>query len=152
MIYLSALIASLHYLGLGIGLGSIYARARAFANLRQDAGAMPRVLSADNFWGISALLLLGSGLLRAFGGFEKGSSFYLGSGFFHLKMGLFLLILVLELAPMLTLIRWRLANRRQSAPPLSARQIQRYTTFSWIELGLLLAMMLSASLMARLHF
>lgn len=152
MIYLSALLASLHYLGLGIGLGSIYARARAFADLRQDAGAMPRVLSADNFWGISALLLLGSGLLRAFGGFEKGSSFYLGSGFFHLKMGLFLLILVLELAPMLALIRWRLANRHQAAPPLSATQIQRYTTFSWIELGLLLAMMLSASLMARLRF
>jgi len=148
----SALVASLHYLGLGIGLGSVYARARAFRALEQQPQAIKTVLLADNFWGISALLMLSSGLLRAFGGLEKGSTFYLQSPFFHVKMGLFLLILLLELAPMITLMRWRLqAAQRPAAQAFELRLAQRFARFSYLELGLFLAMLASATLMARVH-
>ena len=39
----------------------------------------------------------GTGLLRAFAGLEKGSAYYLANSTFHLKIGLFLLILALEI-------------------------------------------------------
>ena len=68
------------------------------------------MLAADNVWGIAALIWLGTGLMRAFGGLEKGTAYYLASPAFALKMALFLGILVLEAWPMFTLIRWRMGR------------------------------------------
>lgn len=65
--------------------------------------------------GISAGILLITGLMRAFGGYEKGTDYYLHQPLFHLKMTLFVIILLLELAPMITLIKWRIALGRGAA-------------------------------------
>ncbi|WP_048911058.1 DUF2214 family protein, partial [Burkholderia mallei] len=53
----------------------------------------------DAIWGVSALVLIMTGIVRAFGGFEKGGDYYLHAPLFHLKMGALALILVLELVP-----------------------------------------------------
>ena len=66
--------------------------------------------------GVAAALWLVTGLLRAFGGLEKGSAFYLASRLFWLKMALFALVVALEVWPMLTLIRWRVALRNGGTP------------------------------------
>jgi putative membrane protein len=57
-------------------------------------GRLRRVLLADNIWGVSALILLVTGGMRAFGGYEKGTDYYLHQPLFHLKMTLFVLILL----------------------------------------------------------
>lgn len=144
--WISAWVASLHYLGLGIGLGSVYARARAFSELAQGQDRIRQVLFADNWWGISALLLMVSGFLRAFGGLEKGTAFYLSSPLFHGKMLLFLIVGLLEIMPMITLIRWRMRRLDGLFPPHLAL---RYARFSYAELGLLLMLIVCATLMAR---
>ena len=77
-----------------------------------DASRLSGVFLADSLWGLAALLWVTTGLWRAFGGLEKGSAFYLGSTAFWIKMTLLGLILVLEVWPMVTLIRWRLARAR----------------------------------------
>ena len=46
-------------------------------------------------WGVAALLWLVTGLLRAFGGLEKGTQFYLTSNLFWVKMTLFGIIVLL---------------------------------------------------------
>ena len=62
MTWMSAFVASLHFLALGIGLGSIYVRARAFQRVAKgEPAALATALTADNFWGIAALLWIGSG-------------------------------------------------------------------------------------------
>ncbi len=61
-------------------------------------------LSADNVWGLSALLWIGTGLARVFGGFEKGSAFYVANPMFQLKMGLLGAVMLLELCPIDTLL------------------------------------------------
>jgi putative membrane protein len=104
--FLRWLFAALHLLALGIGLGAIWGRHRAL-RAELDKGGLRRVFYADNLWGAAAGLWLATGLVRAFGGLEKGTAYYLGATMFRLKMGLFLLILALEIAPMVALIRWR---------------------------------------------
>jgi putative membrane protein len=105
------LIATVHLLTLPLGLAAIFARSRALSATR-TAADLPRVFVADNLWGLAAALWIGTGLLRVFAGLEKGSDYYLHNHVFYAKMGLFLVVFLLELRPMITLIRWRGALRR----------------------------------------
>jgi len=140
--YVRAALSAVHLLGLAIGLGAVYARGRALS--RRDVAA---VLFADNWWGISALVLLGSGLARAFAGFEKGSAYYLASDAFWLKMGLFGLVLALEAWPMVTFVRWRIARGRGGEADVS-----RAGALWWVntvEVALVVAIPFVAAAMAR---
>jgi putative membrane protein len=109
------LLAVMHLLGLAIGFAAVWMRARAL-RAGADGLALRRALAADNAWGVSAVLSIGTGLLRAFGGYEKGTDYYLQSGAFHAKMALVGLVLLLEIWPMLTLVRVRM-GRRTAIPP-----------------------------------
>ncbi len=92
------LIATLHLLTLPLGLGAIWARSRALS-LARSTDHLHRVFVADNLWALAAVLWLSTGLLRAFGGLEKGSSYYLHDRVFYIKMGLFVTIVILEIWP-----------------------------------------------------
>src|SRR6266496_2543023 len=93
------LVATLHLLTLPLGLGAIWARSRALG-LAKTVEDLRRVFVADNLWGLAAFLWISTGLLRAFGGLEKGASYYLHDRVFYIKMGLFVTILILEIWPM----------------------------------------------------
>jgi len=88
-----------------------------------------------------------TGLLRAFGGLEKGTEFYLRSSFFWTKMGLFLLILLLEIRPMVTFIRWR--TRLSRGLPVDTSVAPGLYTLNHIQLALVVVMVFVASMMAR---
>jgi putative membrane protein len=105
-------LAAIHLLAFALGFWAVLTRGTAFSRLAAGTGKAGRVLLADNFWGICALILLITGGMRAFGGYEKGTDYYLHQPLFHLKMTLFVLILLMELAPMITLIKWRIAKAR----------------------------------------
>lgn len=140
------LFAILHLLGLGIGLGAIWSRAR---NLRGDLDApgLKRVFVADTWWGIAALIWIGTGLLRAFAGYEKGSAYYLANHFFWLKMAMLIAILALEVAPMVALIRWRIQSGK--GQPVDLARASLFSTISHIQAALVVVMVVAASLMAR---
>lgn len=138
--------AAVHLLALGVGLGSIFARGRALQNIHYDR-AIQRALVADSFWGLSALLWIPTGLLRAFGGFEKGSAFYLGSNLFWVKMGLLLLVLGLEIKAIAGLTKWRLQLRRGSA--VDTGNSKTLSRISYVQTALIVVMVLVATAMAR---
>ena len=140
------LFAAAHLLALGIRLGSVWARGRALGQLLDGAG-LRRVFAADAWWGIAALLWIGTGLVRAFGGLEKGSEYYLHNHLFWAKMGLLGLILLLELGPMISLIRWRAAVARGRTP--DTRAAVRFARISAFQAMLLVLMVLAATAMAR---
>ena len=143
---LSALVSSLHVLALAIGLPAVFLRGRALKG-PLDADGLRRLLAADNVWGIAALLWIVTGLLRAFAGLEKGADFYLHSPLFWAKMALFLVVLLLEIRPMITFIRWRIKLGRGEAIDTSvARTLY---TINHIELAIVVVMVFVASLMAR---
>lgn len=105
-------LAAIHLLAFALGFWAVLSRGTAFRRLATGVGEARNVLIADNLWGISAVLLLVTGGMRAFAGYEKGADYYLHQPLFHLKMTLFVLILLLEVAPMVTLIKWRIAQAR----------------------------------------
>ena len=140
------LLATIHLLAFGIGLGAIWVRARSLRAV-PDPAALARALRADAWWGIAALLWIGTGLPRLLLGTEKPADYYLASHIFWLKMLLFFGILLLEIGPAVALTRWRLALRRQTTPDTSLAG--RWAAFSRAELVLLLVMLFAATAVAR---
>ena len=140
-------LAAIHLLAFALGFWAVLARGTAFSRLATGVGEAKRVLLADNLWGIAALILLVTGGMRAFGGFEKGTDYYLHQPLFHLKMTLFVLILLLELAPMIILVKWRIASARGKA--LDTGRAKLFARISHVEALLLMLMVIAASGMAR---
>jgi putative membrane protein len=96
--------------------------------------------------GLPAVVLRGRAL-RAFAGLEKGTAFYLGSGLFWTKMLLFVSVVVLEIHPMVTLIRWRAAVRKKQRPDTSAAR--KLYVLNHVEMVLVVVIVFVASFMAR---
>jgi putative membrane protein len=140
------LLAALHLLALGIGLGAVWARSRALRGAPQE-GDIRRALVADTWWGVAAAIWLVTGLWRLFGETEKAGEYYLTNHVFWLKMGLFVAILLLEIGPMRTLLAWRRELARGLMPPLD--RARRISTISAVEAALVVAMVGAAVTMAR---
>lgn len=140
------LLATLHILTFGLGFYAIWSRANALKKLR-DISGLNEVFTADSLWGLAALLWIATGLWRAFGGLEKGSAYYLHSKTFIAKMALFLLVFIIEIKPMVTLIKWRNKKRRNEMIDLSSAPL--LARLSHIELGLVAIIVFLATAMAR---
>lgn len=140
------LVATFHLLALGIGLGAIWARGSALRG-PLDAAGLRRVFLADHLWGVAGFLWLVTGLFRAFGGLDKGTAYYLSQGLFHAKITLFILVLVLEVSPMMTLIRWRRALRK--GEPVDTSAAGRLATISRVQAVLVVVILAIATALAR---
>jgi putative membrane protein len=143
------LIATLHLLSLPLGLGAVWARSRA---LRSAQGVidLPGVFIADNLWGFAAFAWISTGLFRVFGGIEKGSAYYLHDRMFYIKMALLVIVLLLEIWPMATLIRWRIQVRRGAL--LNTAMAPMLARISAMQAGLVILMVFAATAVARGYF
>jgi putative membrane protein len=143
----SAIVSALHIFALTIGLPSVYFRGRALKGGPLDPEGLRRLFLADSLWGVAAFLWISTGLLRAFGGLEKGSAFYLASPLFWTKLGLFAAVLALEAWPMVVFIRWRAERRRGIMPNTSSART--LYLLSHVEMALVVVIVFVASFMAR---
>ena len=150
---LRLVLAWLHLLALGIGLWSVLVRGQALKEAVRGGSrgeALRRAFSADAHWGAAAGLWIVTGLWRLFAETEKSIGYYMTNHAFFAKMGFLALILVLEVWPMLTLIRWRVAMRKgataEAVPPATANRI---ATISYVQALLVVAMVFAAVAMAR---
>ena len=142
---ISALLSAIHMLTLALGLGALFIRGRALAGRLDDAG-WNRLLAADNAWGVAALLWILSGLLRVFvGGKETG--FYWRNGFFWAKLALFGVVFALELNPMVTFMRVRVARGRGA--PATEFSVQTFRRINSVEVALVVCIVFVAAFMAR---
>ena len=130
-------------------MGAIWTRARALTGVHVG-GSLARVFLADTLWGIAALLWIGSGVWRAFGGLEKGTAYYVHDKPFNVKMALLVVILLLEVWPMITLIRWRTQARRGSAVDLQVAPV--LARVSYVQAALVILMVFAATAVARGYF
>lgn len=140
------LVAAVHLLGLGIGLGAIWARRQAL-RWAPDERAIRRALHADAWWGIAALIWIGTGVWRAFGGLEKGTAYYVANHLFWAKMALLIVITALEIWPAATLTRWRMRLGR--GEPIDTAPAGRIAAISTAQAALVVAMVFAATAMAR---
>jgi putative membrane protein len=140
------MLATIHLLALPLGLGAVWARARALRG-SLDADGLRRVFVADSLWGLAAVVWISTGLIRAFGTLEKGPYYYIGEPAFRLKLALLLIILLLEIRPMATLIRWRLRARR--GEPVVTGAARALARISEIQTLVVVLMVFAATAMAR---
>ncbi|HEU4720509.1 MAG TPA: DUF2214 family protein [Gemmatimonadaceae bacterium] len=143
-------LAILHLLALGIGLGAIWARARALGERPLDRSSARRAFAADGWWGLAAVLWIGTGLWRLLGGTEKATQYYLSNHVFLAKLGFLVAILLLELWPAVTLVRWRRAAARGgSSWTPHAPSAARIRAISVLQAVLVIAMVCAAAMVAR---
>jgi putative membrane protein len=145
-------LAAVHLLALGIGLGAIWSRARALdgaARTALTADHLRPAFTADNWWGLAALLWLATGLWRALAGTEKAPAYYANNALFRLKMALFVAVLLLEIWPMVTLIRWRRVIGRGETPADNPRIAAQLARISYAEAALIVLIVCAAVSMAR---
>ena len=140
------LIASLHLLALPLGLAAVWTRSRALDAVQRTQDVR-RVFVADNLWGLAAIIWIATGLFRVLAGLEKSTSYYLHDRVFYVKMGLLLVILLLEIWPMVTLIRWRVATGRGS--PVGLAVAPALARISRIQAGIVVLMVFAATALAR---
>lgn len=143
---LSSLFAVLHLLGLVLGVACLLQRRGALTRARENRD-LAAVLYWDNWYGLVAMLWLGSGLYRAFGGIEKGSDYYLHNHVFWLKMLVLLVLLAVEGVLMVTFIRWRIALGKSRPIDLTGRP--RLVTLHHVEFWVIVVAVIAASSMAR---
>jgi putative membrane protein len=143
---LALLLPAIHLCGLALGIAALMQRARALS-LAERNEDLKRVFFWDNLYALVAAFWLGSGLLRAFGGFEKGTDYYLANHSFWGKMLLLAGLLVAEGMLMVTFIRFRIAVKKGQAVALDGKA--RLLRLHWVEVWAVVGMIVFATLMAR---
>ena len=131
-----------HYLGLA-GLFAGLAVELVLFKPRVDGASARRLATADTVYGLAALLVLVTGLLRLFAGDMPAS--YFGVNFiFHLKMTVFVVVVALSIWPAMKFFGGRrAADGAEYAYPPAVGVLLR------IELVLLLLIPLLAVMMSR---
>jgi putative membrane protein len=107
-----------------------------------------KILRFDAIYGMSACLILLVGVLRIMA-FEKGLAYYLYSGPFHAKMGLFILLGLISIYPTMVFLKWRQPLKHGIVPSIDPALSRRLRILIHVELTLLALMILNAALMAK---
>jgi putative membrane protein len=144
---MSALFAFLHYTAI-FGIFATLLCVLVTINEKPNCAEALRIQRCDRWFGISALVAFIAGQLRA-SFFEKGSQFYMASQFYHIKLGLFLLVALLSIYPSVRFYKWKTETRHGLPPAVTEQQIKWIVIILKLELFLLILIALSASLMAR---
>jgi putative membrane protein len=142
-------LASLHLLALSLGMMAVVLRGSA---LREPftPSSLKRALRLDLIWGIAAVLWILTGLWRVFGATEKPVAYYMANHWFMAKMGCFVLIVLLETWPMVTLTRARAALRRgEDAAGIVVPVGRRIAVIGHVQATIALVMIFMAVAMAR---
>ncbi|MDA8522879.1 DUF2214 family protein [Acidovorax sp. NCPPB 4044] len=142
-----ALLAYAHFLAILTMAVFLASEAALCRKEWMNAAVVERLARVDLIYGISALLVLGTGLARTFWGM-KGGAWYGSQPLLHLKVTLFVVIGLMSIAPTLRFLRWRRALRATGALPGEA-EIRSTRRIVMIEAHLLALIPLAATLLAR---
>lgn len=107
-----------------------------------------RLQMIDRWYGITAGLVIVTGLMRLFMG-SKGAAFYTGNPVFWTKMGLFLCIALLSILPTVAFVRWNARLGTGGSISLEGKEYRTLRTVLYAELALLFFIPLCATFMAR---
>lgn len=142
-------VAYLHYLFIMILMGSIIAE-HLILKPKMDAERIKSLATSDVIYGISALLVLATGLLRFFL-YGKGVEYYLSNPLFHAKLTFFILIGLVSIYPTIQFIRWRKHLDMDESFRPEPRIVTRITMILRIEILVIAVLPLLAVLINRGH-
>lgn len=145
---MNILIPYLHFIGIMLLMGALFAE---YVLLRPGItkNQIKLLTVADLIFGISALLVLGSGLLRWFVVDPKGADYFNHQPLFHIKLTIFVVIAILSIFPTLKFLKWRKQSRADDAFIPEEKDIKKQLTFVRIELLLIAIIPLLAVMVAN---
>lgn len=141
------LIPYLHYIGIMALMGSLITE-HLILKPGISGQQIKTLAGIDLLYGISAILVLATGLLRWFV-YGKGSEFYLSNPLFHTKLTLFVVLAVLSIFPTIKFLKWRKQVNSGSTPEIDGRAVKRLLMFIRIELLIMIIIPLLAVMIAR---
>jgi putative membrane protein len=112
-----------------------------------NAAVVERLVQVDRIYGIAAGAVLATGLLRIFLS-PKGSDWYLHNWLLHLKIGLFVLVGLMSIAPTLRFLRWRRNLRASGALP-TPDEVGRARKLVMVQAHVMAVIPLAAAFLAR---
>lgn len=140
-------VAYVHYVSFMLCFGALVLERRLIQPNPNKADATLMVIT-DVVYGVAALALLGSGILRVLY-FGQGSAFYTENPLFWWKVGVYLAVGGLSLYPTITYILWAIPLRKGELPQVSEALAGRLAWVLNIELAGFALIPLLATLMAR---
>lgn len=112
-----------------------------------NAAVVERLPSVDRIYGIAALAVLASGLVRIYFG-TKGAAWYWHNWLLHTKLTLFVLVGLLSIVPTLRFARWRKALRSDGALPTDD-EVRRTRKLVMVQAHIVALIPLAAAFLAR---
>ena len=143
----SAITAYLHYVGFMVAFGALVLEAQTLQKDLNLAAAW-RLVVADAVYGLSATIVLGTGILRVMY-FGQGTDYYLSNPVFYVKVGIFIVVSLLSLYPTISFVSWIKGLREEKRPKLEFVQVQRLLWFIRGELAGFVLIPLFAAMLAR---
>jgi putative membrane protein len=112
-----------------------------------NAEIVERLVKIDRIYGIAAMAVLATGLVRIWFG-TKGSSWYLHNWLLHTKLTLFILVGLISILPTLRFIRWRKALHADGSLP-SAEEVGKARKLVMLQAHIIPVIPLAAAFLAR---
>ena len=112
-----------------------------------NATIVERLVKFDRIYGIAAGAVRATGLLRIYLG-PMGASWYWGNWLLHVKLGLFVVVGLVSIAPTLRFIRWRKALRADGSLP-SAEAVRGARKLVMLQAHIIPIIPLAAAFLAR---
>ena len=139
-------VAWIHYVSIMLMMATLLGEHLA---LKPDltAGEARAIQRLDGIYGLSAALLLLTGVMRMF--LEKGTTYYLHNGAFHALLSVFVIAALLSIYPTVVFLRWRADSRAGRGQGLAPRQFKQLQMILRTEMALVLLAPLFATWMAH---
>jgi putative membrane protein len=144
---LDAILAYLHFVSIFALFGFLTAEA-ILIRRALDAGTIRLLGRIDIIYFLAAMAVLVTGFLRLVLG-AKGADFYLQSWPIYAKLGLFLVVAVISVAPTLTFVRWRRFLDHDAAWQPPASEVAKARRLVMVEVHLAALIPIFAVIMSR---
>jgi putative membrane protein len=112
-----------------------------------NADIVERLVRVDRIYGIAAMTVLATGLIRIYWG-AKGAGWYWHNWLLHVKLGAFIVVALISIAPTLRFIRWRKALRDGGALP-GAEEVRSTRKLVMLQAHIIPLIPLAAVFLAR---
>ncbi|WP_242046452.1 MULTISPECIES: DUF2214 family protein [Calothrix] len=147
IMWVSAIVAYLHYLSFILCFGALVLEA---FTLNKDLSLKEawKIVIADAIYGISAIVVLITGILRVVY-FGKGTDYYLHNPVFYVKVAAFIVVGCLSIYPTVSFLGWLKSLLRGEVPKLELANLNRIILLIRAELVGFILIPLLAAIVAR---
>jgi len=142
------LIPYLHYIGIMVLMGALVAQ-HLMTKTNMDKYDFTSLVNVDRIYWIAAIIALTTGLLRWFFVDPKGVDFFNTNPLFHIKVTLFVVLLVLSIFTTLKFYKWRNKSKMDSYFTTSEKEAKKQLMLIRIELLLMVIIPLLAVMVAK---